>query len=222
MILKLLNQTGSEKKYLSDTVTLPSSGDYTATASNIFPLARDAALVYDCLNGDVFLTDGSNSYKNTDAVEYLNQVALSIGGSVVGYAGANAPSFQITMGGKDAAGKSQPARMNAAGDIAINHRNSFLNITGNGTTTVKSGPGTLHGILINDNTCNGVVTIYDNTAGSGTKIATIQLGTPSGGLLSSSGKHPPTFLGPLGLEFNTGLTIVTSGSTSNDITAVYQ
>jgi hypothetical protein len=101
----------------------------------------------------------------------------------------------------------------------------YNHITGNATTTVKSGVGRLHSICINNNTTGGLIKVYDNTAGSGTLIMTLTIGTPSGGLLSSSGQGGPIFMGPLGvngLTFTTGLTVVTSGSTSNDITVIYQ
>jgi len=50
---------------------------------------------------------------------------------------------------------------------------AYQNITTNTTTTVKSGPGFLHTICLNTAAANGTVTVYDNSAGSGTKIATI-------------------------------------------------
>lgn len=99
-------------------------------------------------------------------------------------------------------------------------RNKYKNITGNSTTTVKSGNGVVRGISINDNTTGGNITVYDNTAGSGTKIATFQVATPSGGLLSTSGQPSPTYI-TMTAEFTTGLTVVTSGSSSNDITVYY-
>ncbi len=100
-------------------------------------------------------------------------------------------------------------------------RNKYKNITGNSTTIIKSGNGVLRGISINDNTTGGTIKVYDNTAGSGTLIATFQVGTPSGGLLSSSGQPGPNYV-TMTAEFTTGLTIVTSGSSDNNITAYYE
>lgn len=51
----------------------------------------------------------------------------------------------------------------------------FANLSG-GTTTgqlVKSGEGRLYSITFNTATAGGVVTLYDGTSTSGTKIATI-------------------------------------------------
>ncbi len=76
------------------------------------------------------------------------------------------------------------------------------------TTTVKSGHGTLWRIIFNKPAALSTVTIYDNTAGSGTKIATI----------TNTTDVKPYFL-KYGLYFETGLTIVTSGA--DDITVVY-
>jgi hypothetical protein len=86
----------------------------------------------------------------------------------------------------------------------------FLNIAGAATTTVRTGPGILERIVVNRAVANGVITIYDNTAGSGTLIATI---THAASLLESS------YYLEYGLRFSTGLTIVTS-STDN-VTAVF-
>lgn len=99
-------------------------------------------------------------------------------------------------------------------------RNKYRNITGNSTVTVKSGNGVIRGISINNNTTGGTVTIYDNTAASGTKIATLEVGTPSGGLLSSSGQPGPNYV-TMTAEFTTGLTVVTSSSSNNNITVYY-
>lgn len=87
---------------------------------------------------------------------------------------------------------------------------NYLNIVAAATTVVKSGPGTLKRITINKAVANGVITIYDNTAASGTKIATI---TNPATLLQSYGYIE------MDVRFTTGLTIVTSST--DDITAVW-
>lgn len=99
-------------------------------------------------------------------------------------------------------------------------RNKYINLTGNGTTTVKSGNGVIRGFSINDNTTGGTITLYDNTAGNGTKLGTFQVATPSGGLLSTSGQPSAVYI-TMTAEFATGLTVVRSGSSSNDITVYY-
>lgn len=87
---------------------------------------------------------------------------------------------------------------------------AYSNLKANATTTVKSGSGLLHGITINDagaasNTC----TVYDNTAGSGTTIATIDTVELNGRTLIYD------------VRFATGLTIVLATGTAADITVAY-
>lgn len=84
----------------------------------------------------------------------------------------------------------------------------FKQIAGAATTVVKSGAGTLRRLVFN-NTTAGTVTIYDNTAASGTVIAII---TPV-----ASGQP---FTLDYDLEFGTGLTIVTSAAGMN-LTATF-
>lgn len=84
---------------------------------------------------------------------------------------------------------------------------TYTNITTQTTTTIKSGAGYLDSFVINTPVASAVWTIYDNTAGSGTKIGTVTL---PGTLLSS---------GPITVfyhaKFVTGLTVVTSGATAD-------
>lgn len=87
---------------------------------------------------------------------------------------------------------------------------NYTNVASATTTAVKSGAGTLHSITVNKAVASGVITVYDNTAGSGTKIATI---TNPATLL-----HSQMFL-PYGVRFATGLTIVTSAA--DDITVAW-
>lgn len=95
----------------------------------------------------------------------------------------------------------------------ISKREAFgkaTNIAGAATTVIKTGSGVLKGIVVNKAVANGVITVYDNTAGSGTKIATIT--------------NPATLLhSQVSLDFNckfsTGLTIVTSAA--DDITVTW-
>lgn len=80
------------------------------------------------------------------------------------------------------------------------------NITSTTTTTVKSGSGILRRITINT-TAAGAITVYDNTAASGTKIATF----PSSAVVGTY---------EYGVRFTTGLTIVTAAA--SDITVAWE
>jgi hypothetical protein len=86
----------------------------------------------------------------------------------------------------------------------------YQNITGDSTTTVKSSAGMLHAITLNAPTATEVITIYDNTAGSGTKIGTITI---------PASPQPVTLT--YDVQFWTGLTIVTATATS-DITVSFR
>lgn len=86
---------------------------------------------------------------------------------------------------------------------------TYTNITTQTTTTIKSSAGLFHRLTINTPLASGVITIFDNTAGSGTKIGTITFPAT----LVSDGPITATY----NVKFSTGLTIVTSGS-NMDIT----
>ncbi len=87
---------------------------------------------------------------------------------------------------------------------------SFLNVAGAATTVVKSGAGQLH--LINVNTLGTVastLTVYDNTAGSGTIIAIIDSLTLPG---------PNLF----DINFTTGCTVVSTTTAALNFTVAYR
>jgi predicted RecA/RadA family phage recombinase len=90
---------------------------------------------------------------------------------------------------------------------------SFTNLASTATTTIKSGLGVLRKIVVNKPLAAAVVTIYDNTAGSGTKIGTI---TMPATLLTDG---PYTVL--YDAQFDTGLTVVTTVAIM-DLTFVYE
>jgi hypothetical protein len=86
--------------------------------------------------------------------------------------------------------------------------NKFSNITTATTTTVKSGSGVLERIVVNTAGAGSTFVIYDNTAGSGTKIA--------------SGTSATQISLMYNVRFSTGLTIVTASGTPADITVIYK
>lgn len=81
----------------------------------------------------------------------------------------------------------------------VENRGLPANITTATTTTIKSGPGHINEIRVAGGVL-GAVTIYDNTAGSGTVI--LPTVTPLQGQVLLSD-----------VEFSTGLTIVTAAAT---------
>lgn len=92
---------------------------------------------------------------------------------------------------------------------SLGYSYSYLNMASAATTTVKTGPGILHAIVVNNVGATASVTIWDNTAASGTLIATISPGIS--GLTTV-----------YDVSFNTGLTVTTAGGTAPNITVVYQ
>lgn len=72
------------------------------------------------------------------------------------------------------------------------------------TTTVKSGSGHLHSIVLGE-TAAGAITVYDNTAGSGTIITAFKASVVEG-----------TYL--FDCQFSTGLTIVTAAASKLTVT----
>lgn len=86
----------------------------------------------------------------------------------------------------------------------------YKNIASATTTVLKTGVGTLHDILINKKgTAGATMTIYDNSAGSGTIIGTFDLTAVNIGGIDAD------------LDFYTGLTIVTTGATI-DVTITWE
>jgi hypothetical protein len=83
---------------------------------------------------------------------------------------------------------------------------SYTHLNANGTTVVKSGAGWLHTLTINIKGASGnTVTVYDNTAGSGTVIAVID---PTQNLVTLT----------FDAAFTVGLTVVIATGTAADIT----
>lgn len=93
--------------------------------------------------------------------------------------------------------------------MPFSNTNAYVNITGQATTVVKAGSGILHMLTFNNPVATSVVTIFDNTAGSGTKIGTITI---------PASPQPVTIL--YDVKFSTGLTVVTA-TASSDITVSF-
>lgn len=99
----------------------------------------------------------------------------------------------------------QPGNTQNTTPWLVTQKGSFANITTATTKTHVTGAGILKRICLNTNGGNGnTITLYDNTAGSGSNIA----------LITTSGGSVPGNCGTYDLAFTTGLTTVTTG-TSN-------
>lgn len=103
-----------------------------------------------------------------------------------------------------------------AGEDAVAHRllveqrNNPTNITSNATTVVKPSAGFFHGITINQpGSADWQVQMYDGlSAASGTLIGTLK------------NFSSPNYV--YDVQFNVGLTLVTSGTTAGDITVAWR
>lgn len=147
--------------------------------------------------------------------------AISSGVSVQGNisSGANDLGYPVKIGAVYNAtlpiitsGNRNDIQLNKFGELAVRSRNNYSHITGNTSKTVKTGLGILSKIVICTATTASTITIYDSATASGTIIATINPGGASA--------IPCTL--EFDAEFTTGLTIVTAGLATNDITVVYQ
>lgn len=101
-------------------------------------------------------------------------------------------NFQTTLGTKIAGEDLTNDRMK------VEHQYSYARISTATTTTVKSGAGFLHTLTVSS-TAAGTITIYDNTAGSGTIIAQLKASIAE-----------QTFI--YDVSFSSGLTIVTGAA----------
>jgi bifunctional ADP-heptose synthase (sugar kinase/adenylyltransferase) len=82
--------------------------------------------------------------------------------------------------------------------MKVEMRNSNTYISTATTTTVKTGVGLLHSIVLGE-TAAGAITIYDNTAASGTVIGVLKASIVEGTYIFNT-------------SFSVGLTIVTAGA----------
>lgn len=85
---------------------------------------------------------------------------------------------------------------------------SYTNIINNSTTTIKSGPGILHGVNVNTLGTTPTIQLWDSSTASGNKIGLI---TPT-----------VTGINEYDVTFNTGLTVTTTGTAGSDITVLWQ
>lgn len=87
---------------------------------------------------------------------------------------------------------------------------NFLNLLANATTTVSNGPCQLKRIIINNAGAAGnILTIYDNTAGSGILVGVVDTVELNGRILEYN------------IHLRTGLTVVLGTGTAADITVVW-
>ena len=77
MNITLVNQTGVQKTYLSGALVLPASGSVVVPSYQQIGAATDGGLFSDIFAGNVQVSDGTNNYGISDAIEYLRLIFLS-------------------------------------------------------------------------------------------------------------------------------------------------
>jgi hypothetical protein len=100
--------------------------------------------------------------------------------------------------------------VNPAGQLCVGAAFGFSNLTGQATTTLKSGAGVLHTITVNTGAATETIAIFDSLTGSGTKIGTITV---------PASPVPVTLT--YDAAFANGLTIVTAVA-SSDLTITFK
>lgn len=102
-------------------------------------------------------------------------------------------------------GAGVPILLDAGGNIgAVTRGNLFQNFTAATTSTIKSGAGHLSAVCLNSLNNSATITLYNNTSATGTQIGVFT--SVVGGGAANSGCWR------MDLEFNTGLTAVTTGT----------
>lgn len=94
-------------------------------------------------------------------------------------------------------------------DTKSQYQYTNIVLAGPTTTVIATGNGTLHSITFNTPIATGVTTVYDNTAASGTKIATFT---------TAANPLPITVI--YDIYFSKGLTITTA-TAAQDITVAW-
>lgn len=164
---------------------------------------------------DVNLADVGGSPITLGQKTSANSVPVVIASDGTQATAANQTAVQVTAGSitgvrevlYDAAGNA----VDYTTPVQTYGSNSFLNVVaGTATTTVKSGAGSLIAVVINTKgASSNTLTIYDNTAGSGTVIAIID---------TTAALVTLTY----NVAFSTGLTLVSATGTGANYTAIYR
>lgn len=112
-------------------------------------------------------------------------------------------------------GQRGDAQLDQGGGLVVTQKLKFINLTGAGTTTIKTGVGKLGAICLNSiGGTSGTLVLYDNTTGAGTRFGTY---TPQTGFNAFFYPNCETINGAV---FSTGLTSVQTGN--SDWTVYYQ
>lgn len=110
--------------------------------------------------------------------------------------------------------------------MKVEQRFAYANVVATGTTTVKSGAGFIHNIVINNPctlasaTTETTIVLYDNIAASGVKIGTLYL--PKSANIITLAPIPVQINAAFATGLTLSITLGTSGSWTPDITVNYR
>lgn len=205
------NQTNRTQK------TQISNGTVEAAVKNgVAALASDPAIVMSISpNNTVGVVQSSTPW--LDDITRFGGTNLSTG---TGNGGAGIPRVTVSQDSKvNLWDGTNTATVKAANVGATNTDTSIVmtqspslyrNINTAATTVVKSGIGVFNKLCVNILTAAATITLYDNTAGSGTQIAAVTLGSNGAGFAGQCMEFNAVF--------NTGLTAVTTGTVNFTVT----
>lgn len=185
------------------TAGVPTSGTGTvSTIDNVIGIAGTPSTAVLTVQG---VTSGT-AIPATITNANPNGIALAAASAPVVLA-SDSPG-QISLG---QANKANSVPVTMASDQAGTYKHIAA---GQATTVVKAAAGTLYAIVWNTvATATNVTTIYDNATGSGTVIAIPTATAVTAGSTTS--------FGPIGAQFLSGLTIITTTANGADMTVVY-
>lgn len=177
---------------------------YSANSAGTFSNSGLISTVNSEVNGTISSVTSTGNYFGCHQSRYLQitPTALSTGSATVQPVLMNAAPTCATVAQN---GQNAATPIFAAPVANVSGGYTYTNVTSATTTTVKSGAGFFKRVTINTCVASATITLYDNTAASGTKIGTLTCP-------SSLTSEVPTFV-DFEAAFATGLTAVTSGAT---------
>jgi hypothetical protein len=154
----------------------------------------------------VMIAGSDGVHSQSLACDVNGRLAVHAAGEAAdGFTAAGNP---VLSAGKDGAGIVRTCKTDSSGrQLVVEESSSYSNLNAAGTTVVKNSAGHLARVCVNNKSNGSTITLYDNTAGSGTKIAVIDGGTER--------------TCEYRCVFGTGLTAVIAGG-SPDITVIYE
>lgn len=211
------------RKWGVDSPPTHNNGAYYVLTGSIFSLVTrkagtDTTIANGTFNGQFGSTFSVDTLAHNYEIIYQpRQVVFVVDGRVLHTLSASATPwsdtlhlhahFENTNSGGSISNVSLKVRLGAIARFGIPEAQpESVNQIGIGSQTLKIGPGNLHRLVISAVVNNAVITIYDNTAASGTIIFT------SGAMPANA---IPLSIDMGGLAFDVGLTVAVTASAAN-------